>query len=55
MSVAVCECVNCHVVGDKTAGGNSYQNGPDFNSTEFKAQKEDFFSKKQTENAMRRE
>lgn len=41
--------------GDKTAGGNSYQNGPDFNSTEFKAQKEDFFSKKQTENAMRRD
>lgn len=33
-----------------------YQNGPiDIKSTEFKAQKEDFFSKKQAENAMRRD
>jgi len=35
---------------------NGYQNGPpEFASKEFKSQKEDFFSKKQTENSMRRE
>lgn len=40
------------------AGGGGYQGGggaPNFNSAEFKAQKEDFFSKKQSENAMRRD
>jgi len=37
-------------------GGGGYQSGaPDFKSAEFKAQKEDFFSKKQNENAMRRD
>lgn len=35
---------------------NGYQNAPpDFVSKEFKSQKEDFFSKKQTENSMRRD
>ena len=39
-----------------TENGGGYQSGvPDFKSTEFKAQKEDFFSKKQNENAMRRD
>lgn len=34
---------------------NGYQNGPpEFASKEFKAQKEDFFNKKQVENSMRR-
>jgi len=40
------------------AGGGGYQGGggvPNFHSAEFKAQKEDFFSKKQSENAMRRD
>ena len=40
------------------SGGGGYQGGggvPDFQSAEFKAQKEDFFSKKQSENAMRRD
>jgi hypothetical protein len=37
-------------------GGGGYQGGPaDFNCPEFKAQKEDFFSRKQMENAMKRE
>ncbi|CAN0552787.1 unnamed protein product, partial [Ectocarpus sp. 8 AP-2014] len=37
-------------------GGGGYQSGaPDFKSAEFKSQKEDFFSKKQNENAMRRD
>eukprot|EP00092_Neocalanus_flemingeri_P023301 GFUD01025265.1.p1 GENE.GFUD01025265.1~~GFUD01025265.1.p1 ORF type:complete len:507 (-),score=192.72 GFUD01025265.1:188-1666(-) len=36
--------------------GGGYQNGaPDFKSSEFKAQKEDFFSKKQAENSMKRD
>eukprot|EP00092_Neocalanus_flemingeri_P022637 GFUD01024552.1.p1 GENE.GFUD01024552.1~~GFUD01024552.1.p1 ORF type:complete len:490 (-),score=168.38 GFUD01024552.1:440-1867(-) len=36
--------------------GGGYQSGaPDFKSSEFKAQKEGFFSKKQTENSMRRD
>eukprot|EP00092_Neocalanus_flemingeri_P029321 GFUD01031833.1.p1 GENE.GFUD01031833.1~~GFUD01031833.1.p1 ORF type:complete len:497 (+),score=190.70 GFUD01031833.1:109-1599(+) len=36
--------------------GGGYQSGaPDFKSTEFKAQKEDFFSKKQAENSMKRD
>ena len=45
-----------------TGGGNgefnSYQNGgdiPDFNSSEFKREKEDFFGRIQRENANRRE
>ena len=40
------------------AGGGGYQGGggvPNFHSAEFKAQKEDFFSKKQSENSMRRD
>ena len=38
------------------AGGGGYQSGPpDIASSEFKAQKEDFFGRKQAENAMRRE
>jgi len=43
-------------MSDYSSGGG-YQSGgaPDFNSHEFKSQKEDFFSRKQTENAMRRE
>jgi len=37
-------------------GGGGYQSGPpDITSNEFKAQKEDFFGRKQAENAMRRE
>ena len=37
-------------------GGGGYQSGPpDLASAEFKAQKEDFFGRKQAENAMRRE
>jgi len=36
-------------------GGGGYQGAPDFNSTEFKSAKEDFFSRKQSENAMRRD
>ena len=37
-------------------GGGGYQSGPpDITSSEFKAQKEDFFGRKQAENAMRRE
>ena len=36
-------------------GAGGYQGAPDFNSHEFKAQKEDFFSRKQGENAMRRD
>merc|ERR1719167_1372557 len=42
---------------DYSGGGSGYQGGPvpDFKSAEFKAQKEDFFSKKQAENAMRRD
>lgn len=37
-------------------GGSGYQNGPmDLNGAEFKAQKEDFFSRKQMENAMKRD
>jgi len=35
-------------------GGGGYQGTPDFQSQEFKAQKEDFFGRKQSENAMRR-
>jgi len=43
-------------MSDNTGGGGGYQSGvPDFRSAEFKAQKEDFFSKKQAENAMRRD
>ena len=42
------------------SGGSGYQNGggggvPNFQSAEFKAQKEDFFSRKQMENASRRD
>lgn len=36
-------------------GGGGYQGAPDFNSQEFKTQKEDFFSRKQSENAMKRD
>jgi len=37
-------------------GGGGYQGGPaDLSCPEFKAQKEDFFSRKQMENAMKRE
>ena len=37
-------------------GGGGYQSGPpDIASAEFRAQKEDFFGRKQAENAMRRE
>jgi len=43
-------------MGDNGGGGYQSQGGvPDFKSSEFKAQKEDFFSKKQSENSMRRE
>jgi len=35
-------------------GGGGYQGVPDFKSQEFKSQKEDFFSRKQSENSMRR-
>ncbi|XP_059089122.1 ADP-ribosylation factor GTPase-activating protein 1-like isoform X1 [Tigriopus californicus] len=38
-----------------SSSGGGYQNGSDFNSPEFKAQKEDFFSRKQNENASRRD
>ena len=48
--------------GEISGGGNgefnSYQNGgdiPDFNSSEFKREKEDFFGRIQRENANRRE
>jgi len=42
--------------GGGGGGGGGYQGGPvDPNSREFKAQKEDFFGKKQIENANRRE
>lgn len=42
--------------GASGSQSNGYQNGPpEFASKEFKAQKEDFFSKKQVENSMRRE
>jgi len=41
--------------GEGGGGGGGYQGAPDFNSREFKSQKEDFFSRKQGENAMRRE
>ena len=47
-----------HLTGlDSGGGGSGYQGGPvpDFNSWEFKKQKEGFFDKKQQENAMRRE
>ena len=39
------------------SSGGGYQSGgaPDFNSSEFKSQKEDFFSRKQAENSMRRD
>ena len=43
-------------MSDYSSGGG-YQSGgmPDFKSEKFKAQKEDFFSRKQNENAMRRD
>ena len=42
--------------GGGGGGGGGYQSGPpDIASSEFKAQKEDFFGRKQAENAMRRE
>lgn len=45
--------------GGNNDHGSSYQNGGgggvNFNSSEFKAQKEDFFSRKQQENAGRRD
>jgi len=42
--------------GGAGGGGGGYQGGvPNFQSAEFKAQKEDFFSKKQSENSMRRD
>jgi len=43
-------------IGNGSSGG--YQNGgggADFNSYQFKAQKEDFFSRKQNENSARPE
>merc|ERR1719167_1957135 len=42
---------------DYSGGGSGYQGGPvpDFNSREFKKEKEGFFEKKQQENAMRRD
>lgn len=40
--------------GGGGGGGGGYQQAPDLNSQEFKSQKEDFFSRKQGENAMRR-
>merc|ERR1711892_1036997 len=41
---------------DNGGGGYQSQGGaPDYKSSQFKAQKEDFFSKKQSENSMRRE
>ena len=43
-------------LADNGGGGYQSQGGaPDFKSSEFKAHKEDFFSKKQSENSMRRE
>ena len=46
-------------MSDYSSGGSGggYQSGgaPDFNSQEFKSQKEDFFSRKQAENSMRRD
>merc|ERR550539_1741256 len=43
-------------MSDHSGGGGGYQSGPpDIASSEFKAQKEDFFGRKQAENAMRRE
>ena len=44
-------------MSDHSAGGGGYQSGgvPDFASQEFKSQKEDFFSRKQAENSMRRD
>ena len=42
-------------MSDYSSGGGYQSEGmPDFKSDEFKAQKEDFFSRKQNENAMRR-
>lgn len=46
---------SCSNFQSSSGGGGGYQNGTDFNSSEFKAQKEDFFSRKQNENASRRE
>jgi len=41
---------------DAGDSGNSYQSGvPNFDSREFKSQKEDFFSRKQQENSMKRD
>ena len=43
-------------MSDHSGGGGGYQSGPpDIASAEFRAQKEDFFGRKQAENAMRRE
>jgi hypothetical protein len=53
--------LNCHefqlfCLGSSAYGGGGYQSGPvDMNCQEFKAQKEDFFNRKQMENSMRRE
>ena len=44
-------------MSDYSSSGGGYQSGgaPDFNSQQFKSQKEDFFGRKQAENAMRRD
>jgi len=42
-------------MSESNSGGYQSSGIPDFKSAEFKAQKEDFFSKKQAENAMRRD
>ena len=42
--------------GEDDSGSSGYQGGaPDLNSARFKAQKEDFFGRKQQENASKRE
>ena len=42
--------------GEEDSGSSGYQGGaPDLNSARFKAQKEDFFGRKQQENASKRE
>ena len=46
---------SCTNFGSGGSNGSGYQNGVDFNSASFKAQKEDFFGRKQAENDSRPE